>query len=101
MSTPAVDEKCCNAFFLVAATHEKERGNMALVTEEVSFFLSSAGRLRIAGHEHIVKSPVLINTSITQKGEGLLWFVEKVVAEKPQQAAKGLVLKLSKRQKTA
>ena len=42
---------------------------MALVTEEVSFILSSVGELRIIGNEHIAKIPVYVNTSITKKGE--------------------------------
>ena len=101
MSPPVADDYFCNAFFMVAMTHVKERANMALETEEVSFILSLASKLRIAGHEHIVKIPVFINTSIIKKGEELLWFAEKVVAEKPQQEVKGLELKLSKRQKIA
>ena len=101
MTPPVADENLCNAYYMVAVTHVKERANMALEPEEVSFLLSSVAKLRISGHEHVVKIPVFINTSIIKKGEELLWFVEKVVTEKPQQAAKGLELKLNKRQKTA
>ena len=101
MGSPVVDETFCNAFFVVAVTHVKELSNMTLETEEVSFILSSSSKLRIAGHEHIVKIPVFVNLSIIKEGEELLWFVEKVVSEKPPPELKGLQLKANKRAKVA
>ena len=101
MTPPVADENLCNAYYMVSMAHVKERANMTLEPEEVSFLLSSVAKLRISGHEHVVKIPVFINTSIIKKGEELLWFVEKVVAEKQPQVDKGLELRVSKRHKTA
>lgn len=74
---------------------------MALDAEEVSFILSSSSKLRIVGHEHIVKIPVFVILAIIKEGEELLWFVEKVVSEKPPPELKGLQPKANKRAKVA
>ena len=103
MTPPVADENLCHAYYMVAVTHVKERANMALEPEEVSFLLSSVAKLRISGHEHVVKIPVFINTSIIKKGEELLWYAPKVVKkEMEERPVKSLEVKLSgKRQKTS
>ena len=103
MTPPPVEEKFCNAFWFVGATHVGELANMALVTEEASFILSSVGELRITGHEHIAKIPVYINTSIIKKGKELLWYVPKVVKkENEERPVRSLEVKLGgKRLKTS
>ena len=85
-------------------THVKELGNMALVTEDVSFILASVQKLRISRPPHIAQIPVYVNTSIIKKGEELLCYVPKVEkTEKDEKLTKSLVVKVSgnKRQKTS
>ena len=58
-------------------------------------------QLKISGHEHIVKIPVLVNESIIKPGEELLLFVEKEEIVKPPTVVQGLQLKAVKRTKVA
>ena len=106
MSQPNVEEQFCNAFWFVGKTHVKELANMELTTENVTFILASVGKLKISGHEHIVKIPVYTNTSIIKKGEELLWYVPMAKNTEKTQRHKGRVKGLevvasSKRQKTS
>ena len=106
MTPPSVEDIFCNAFWFVGATHVKELANMALTTEDVTFTLASVGRLKISGHEHIVKIPVYVNTSIIKKGEELLWYVPMVEKTEKTQTDERPVKSLevvvsSKRQKTS
>ena len=100
LGSPVVDENCCSAFFLVQATHNKMLGNMALTHEEAPFIIASK-KLKISGHEHIVKIPVLVKVSIIKPGEELLLFVEKEEIVKPPAEVQGLQLKAVKRAKVA
>ena len=101
LGSPVVDQTFCSAFFVVRVTHEKELGNMALAEEEVPFILASRSKLRISGHEHIVKIPVFVNQSIIKQGEELLFFVEKEETVKTPVEVQGLQLKAGKRLKGA
>ena len=73
----------CNAFYKVAETNLEDRGNMALQQEVASFILASATKLKIAGNEHTVKIPILVNTSNIKKGDELLWYVPKKDDDEP------------------
>ena len=104
MTPPHIVDNLCNAFWFVGKTDVKELANMELTTENVTYILASVGKLKISGHEHIVKIPVYINTSIIKKGEELLWYVPKIEAI-PGTSHKGAPTSLavglsSKRQKT-
>ena len=79
MGFPPVDKDFCSAYFVVATTNVQERANMALQSEVVPFIPASVGKLKIAGNEHNVKIPILANTSVSAKGEELLYYVPKEV----------------------
>ena len=100
MGSPAVDENFCSAFFVVAMTHVESLGNMELQTHSAQFLLASASKLRIAGHEHTVNVPILVNKSIIKQGEELLYFVPQVQKEKAKAETKGLEFRPTKRART-
>ena len=104
MAPPHIVDHFCNAFWFVGKTDVKELANMELTTESVTYILASVGKLKISGHEHIVKIPVYTNTSIIKKGDELLWYVPKIEAipgTSDKKAPKSLAVGLSsKRQKT-
>ena len=79
MGFPPVDKDFCSAYFVVATTNVQERANMALQSEVVPFIPASVGKLKIAGNEHNVKIPILVNTSVIKKGEELLYYLPKEV----------------------
>ena len=95
MSTTKIDADLCNAFFLVAVTHVKGRGNMVLLPEVVPFITASATKLKVLGNEYNVKIPVLVNTSIIKQGDELLYYVPKAEVEKKPTELKGLEMKAS------
>ena len=101
MSTTTIDKDFCNAFFLVGATNVEDRANMALQSEVVPFIPASATKLKISGNEHIVKIPILVNTSIIKKGDELLYYAPKVERTDAEPKARALQLKtpVSKRPK--
>jgi hypothetical protein len=101
LNTPIADQNLCSAFFVVAITHDIELGNMELTEEEVPFILASRSKLRISGHEHIVKIPVLVNKSIIKQGEELVFFVKKEEVVKESRPPQALAVSTGKRAKVA
>ena len=94
MFTMPIDKDSCNAFFVVQVTHSEDHGNMALQSEVVPFIPASATKLKIAGNEHTVKIPVLVNTSNIKKGCELLWYVPKKEDDDSTSHKKTAVLQL-------
>ena len=72
----------------------EDRGNMALQPELAPFILASATKLKIAGNEHTVKIPILVNTSNIKKGCELLWYVPKKEDDDSTSNRKTAVLQL-------
>ena len=101
MGSPTVDETYCNAYFVVAVTHDEQLGNMVMQTENVPFILASCSKLKIAGNEHIVSIPILVNKSIIKEGEELFLFEEKPVIEKKPAVVQGLEFRPSKKARVA
>ena len=79
MGVPSVSKDFCSAYFVVATTNVQKCANMALQSEMVTFIPASVGKLKIAGNEHNVKIPILVNTSVINKGEELRCYVPKEV----------------------
>ena len=100
MGSPAVDENFCSAYFVVAVTHVESLGNMELQTQNPQFLLASASKLRIAGHEHTVSVPILVNKSIIKQGEELLYFVPQVQKVAAKAETKGLEFRPIKKART-
>ena len=101
MGSPPIDEKYCNAYFAVATTHDEQLANMVIQTENVPFILASCSKLKIAGNEHIVSIPILVNKSIIKEGEELFLFEEKPVIEKKPAVVQGLEFRPSKKTRVA
>ena len=101
MAKPPVDKDFCSAFFVVAVTHNEKRGNVALQHETTQFLKASAGKLKIAGNEHHVKIPIIVNTSIIKAGEELLCYVPEVKAGPRPEKIEPLQLNAPKRAKVS
>ena len=57
--------------------------------------------MKIAGNEHIVSIPILVNKSIIKEGEELFLFEEKQVIEKKPAVVQGLEFRPSKKARVA
>ena len=99
MGRPVDNEEFCSAYFVVAVTNDEGLANMELKTHDSQFILASTSKLRLAGHEHTVSIPILVNKSIIKQGEELLYFVPKEKIVKAPAVVPGLEFKPNKRAK--
>ena len=95
MSQMPLSDDIQNAYWVVQATSDPDKANMAIVHEEVRFIMPSLTKLKISGCEYIVRIPCLKNLKALSKGDELLVFVAKKAAVQQEKRTKPLKLDLA------
>ena len=95
MSPLPLSDNFQNAYWVVQATSDPDKANMAIVHEEVRFIMPSATKLKISGCEYIVRIPCLKNLKALSKGDELLVFVATKAAVQQEKRTKPLKLDLA------
>ncbi len=71
------DDKVQNLFWAIQSTSSEKDANVMLVDRECRFLLPTAGKLRISGHEYIVKVRCFENHKDIKSGDELRYYVSK------------------------
>lgn len=104
MSTMSMDDKSQNAFWAVQTTSNETDVNMEIFFQEVRYLQPTVqAKLKISGHEFVVKVPCLKNVKPLTKGSELLMFKAKnaETAKKDNKVDKPLKLDLAPAAKRA
>jgi hypothetical protein len=78
------DDDTQNNFGAVQSATIEDLSNMKIVHREVRFLMPTTGKLRISGHEHVVKIPCFQNYKAIKANDELTYYVPKVKKEKPK-----------------
>lgn len=79
------DDKVQNVFWAIQPTSSEEDANVKILVRECRFLLPTSGKLRISGHEYIVKVRCFENHKNIKPGDELRYYVPKIEKKKQQQ----------------